>query len=533
MSNKTKMEHSAWHTISLAEGELTLPRREDCPWWEKISRGYAFIILSLFPLFIGPDTYTNITVTKFLCFVVLTCLYLAACLMVGIIFPPGVPRFLYLRSRPLQRPTVPQLILMGYMIWAIICTAASPYQGLWLGQNRYEGLFSLLLYGLVFLLLSFWGEYTNGYIYGLAVMGALAGLIAVPQSFGSTVLYPEGYTYWNSAFLTTIGHQDCVAGIIDILMPALLCAFVVLDGGWRYLCLPGLFLLPYLAVFTDVDTAKMGFLAVAVLLPFLFRSRVRLSRLLIGTTPVLAGMAFATAFPGWETERHFAPGAKTAALLLLAAVFCALGWWLSHREGSWKVKPDTVCRLGYAAMAAAAVAGLIFLFCYNGDNRLLQEASDLLHGNLTDEAGTYRGYIWKGAMALIAQSPILGGGPGCFITRFAPFNEGYQAVSNTDVMVDFAHNDFLNIGVCTGLVGLGLYVAFLVALVVRCLRAIKHCPVLLILLAGILGYLAYSFFVFSIAIVSPLFWVMAGVADKCVRQASAVPPAQAEDEAET
>jgi putative inorganic carbon (HCO3(-)) transporter len=106
------------------------------------------------------------------------------------------------------------------------------------------------------------------------------------------------------------------------------------------------------------------------------------------------------------------------------------------------------------------------------------------------------------------------------MTRFAPFNEGYQAVSNDDVMVDFAHNDFLNIGVCTGLVGLVLYVAFVIALLVRCLRMVNRCPVLVILVAGILGYLAYSFFVFSIAIVSPLFWVMAGLADKCVRQAS-------------
>ena len=32
------------------------------------------------------------------------------------------------------------------------------------------------------------------------------------------------------------------------------------------------------------------------------------------------------------------------------------------------------------------------------------------------------------------------------------------------------------------------------------------------------GYLIYSFFVFSIAIVTPLFWVLAGLADHCVRQ---------------
>ena len=90
--------------------------------------------------------------------------------------------------------------------------------------------------------------------------------------------------------------------------------------------------------------------------------------------------------------------------------------------------------------------------------------------------------------------------------------------ANTDVVVDFSHNDLLNISDCTGVVGLVLYLAFVAALLVRCLRRVNTCPVLLIFMAGILGYLAYSFFVFSIAIVSPLFWVMAGLADKCVRQ---------------
>ena len=103
-----------------------------------------------------------------------------------------------------------------------------------------------------------------------------------------------------------------------------------------------------------------------------------------------------------------------------------------------------------------------------------------------------------------------------------PYNDAYNTAKGRNEVIDFAHNDFLNIGACTGLVGLGLYAAFLAALLVRCFRKAERCPVLLILLAGILGYLVYSFFVFSIAIVSPLFWVMAGLADQCVRQASAI-----------
>lgn len=97
----------------------------------------------------------------------------------------------------------------------MICTIASPYEDLWLGQSRYEGLCSLLLCGTVFILTSFWAEYTDGYVYGLGVMAVILGVIALVQSFGSAILYPEGLNYWNSAFLTTIGHEDCVAGYVN------------------------------------------------------------------------------------------------------------------------------------------------------------------------------------------------------------------------------------------------------------------------------------------------------------------------------
>lgn len=192
-------------------------------------------------------------------------------------------------------------------------------------------------------------------------------------------------------------------------------------------------------------------------------------------------------------------------------------------EKPWPVKPSAVRRAGYAALFALMLIGVVFVYGYSGEKAMLRELSGLLHGELSDEAGTYRGYIWKAAVKIIAQRPVLGGGPGSFFSLFKPYNEGYNDLSQYGVAVDFAHNDFLNIAACTGLPGLGLYLAFLVSLAVRCVRALRRCPAMLILLAGLLGYLVYSFFVFSIAIVSPLFWVLAGVADKCARQAEKSP----------
>lgn len=514
-----KRKPKAPAVLRLNSANAPLRWREDCPFWEWGSQFYALFILTVFPLLFGSEAYANITKTKAVIFAVVTCLYILFCALIGFVYRPGRRAGKWQRERTRTGLTLPQIILCAYVLWAVISTVASPYSDLFIGQKRYEGLYSILLYCTVFLLLSFWGEYTDAYVYGLGIMGAVLGFIAVMQSFGSDMLYPANYNYWNSSFLTTIGHEDCVAGIVCILVPALLCGYVILQGKWRQLCLPAQFFLTYITVFTDVDTAKIGFLIVALMLPCLIQSRDRLQKLLVGWIPILLGLAFGYTY---HRDRSFAPGAAALVFLLAAAASGALAWYMSRRERTWPFKPSAIRRVMYLFLAVVFVIALISVYGYDGDNRLMREVSNILHGELSDTAGSLRGYIWKSTLKIIRERPVLGGGPGSFYSLFAPFNEGYRALmNNASIYIDFPHNDLLNVAACTGLVGLALYLAFLITLAARCIRRAERSPVLLIFLAGMAGYLVYSFFVFSIAIVSPLFWVMAGLADKCVRQTEA------------
>ena len=492
-----------------------LQRREDCPLWERVSQCYALLILTLFPLLPGSDRYYNITVSKFRYFAVLTGVYVALCLLIGFIWRPGKKVGSLMRKRTKPRLTAPQILLLVYVLWAVICVLRSPYQQLWIGQSRYEGMLSILLYSTAFLLLSFWGEYTDAYTYGLGAMGIAAGFIAVLQSLDVSVIYDRGQNYWNTHFLATIGHEDCVACFVCILVPAMLCGFVILKSGWRWLGIPTLFFMTYIAVFTDVDTAKLGFLVPLLLLPCLIESRERLQRLLVGLIPILLGAACGFLNP---ESRSPAPPYGAAACFAAAAGLGLAAWLMSRSRRVWSVSPARVRRTAYIIMLVLLIAALLVLYNYHGNNRLLREASELLHGELSDEAGTTRGYIWKCTVKIIREHPVFGGGPGSFPSLFYPYNEGYMAASHTKDWIDFPHNDFLAVGACTGLVGLALYLVFLIALALRCIRAAYRSPVMLIFLGGMAGYLTYSFFVFSIAIVTPLFWVLAGLADKCVRQ---------------
>ena len=93
-----------------------LTRREDCPLWERVSVVFALVILAVFPLVVSSHTYDDITATKFRTYATLACLYIAACVGVGIAFPPGRDRNGVMRALPLQRLTVPQIVLLAYML---------------------------------------------------------------------------------------------------------------------------------------------------------------------------------------------------------------------------------------------------------------------------------------------------------------------------------------------------------------------------------------------------------------------------------
>ncbi len=497
-----------------------LPGRQKCAYWEKLTFGFSTLMLTVFPLLPGTQGYFNITESKYLYFRVFTMIYVVLCAIIFLYVFCSSKELTLRRKEGFQRLTLPQIFVLAYLVWGVISAIASPYPSgeVWTGQSRYEGLYSMLLYGAIFFCLSFWGEYSAKPVYGLALAAAVMGFIGVLQIFRSTVMFPEGYDYYNSSFLATLGNKDCFSGVTAVCVPVLVCAFCILDSKLRWICLPGAMLMFYVQLAADVDSGKLG-LAVAfvVTLPYLVDSRKKLSRALISWAALAICYAVYRIFPNYnyrEPDKMF--WFTVAAALLFAVIGSVLG--LIKRE--FKLKPKYIRRGVAALLIVLVIAGLTVIFLYSGNNRLLHEASEFLHGRLDDRAGSGRGFIWKHSLELVGKMPIIGSGPGTFFSRFSVYNSAYQELSPNTV-VDFAHNDFIQIAVCVGVIGVALYVAFLVSLAVRALKAAKYSPLVVIFAAGVIGYAVHSFFAFSIAIVTPLFWVCAGLLDKCVRQVMA------------
>jgi len=160
-------------------------------------------------------------------------------------------------------------------------------------------------------------------------------------------------------------------------------------------------------------------------------------------------------------------------------------------------------RLGMAAAIVAALAVGIF---WIGDERLVNRAADSIEQlkNTPDPQLAFfaRQEVWKDTLKLVGAHPILGVGLGAYEAVFPIY-----ARHNGMFVVNYAHNDYLQVMSDGGVMGLLLAVAFLVLLWRDVGRALQSedrrlAGLALGCSAGTFGLLVHSLFDFNLQIPS-------------------------------
>lgn len=489
-----------------------LRRQTERPYWERLSQIFAVALLAVFPLMMGQSDYANITEEKFISYKALTLVYLACAALLWLLCLKDKSLYKARKEKCPQKISIAQAALLLYVLWGLICALVSTQEDLWIGFRRNEGVLSMLLYAAIFLGLSLWGEYCDYLLPAMSVMAIAQAVLCLSQIWGNLIFYPPGYSYHDLPFIGTLGNIDIVSGFIALVLPALVCGFILLETRLRHVMLAGAALLFAIQVGIDVDSGKIG-LAVSLLLalPFLCSEQKHVVRTLYAFAVLLATDGI---FRYLEPRSVLVASTKTPFFLLAALAFAAAGFFLSKKGGALSFDPRTA-RIAVIALELAAVIGLMgYLFQYTGSNTLLWDAHEFLHGRLDDHAGTGRGVIWKATVQLINDNPVFGCGPGGFTKSLVPYYDHIELGK----WVDVAHNDFLHIGACTGYIGLAFYLIFIASLAIRALKNAVRCPLLVIFGAAVAGYLAHSFFSFSLPNISPMFWAMAGLLEKLIHQ---------------
>lgn len=182
-------------------------------------------------------------------------------------------------------------------------------------------------------------------------------------------------------------------------------------------------------------------------------------------------------------------------------------------------------RRAAAVMAAGALAGL-------GLALVASPVGDRVGDSFGADAGGGQGRLdeWEVAARVLARHPIIGVGPEGYRLAFAEgVDATYERRHGRNPLPDRTHNGLLDIAVTTGLPGLAAYLFVLIALGRFVLRALRRGrPWLIGTAAGLLGYAVQQQFLFPVAEVDPVAWLLAGalvvtVADRGELAALALP----------
>lgn len=165
--------------------------------------------------------------------------------------------------------------------------------------------------------------------------------------------------------------------------------------------------------------------------------------------------------------------------------------------------------------------GMILLFVLtSGDvfaSRFLSIFSDFFNIIKEEETaylgGSSRIYIWGKVIELIRMRPLFGFG---LDTLYIAMNMHFRGQIISDFgryrNWDKAHNEYLNIGVSSGLLSLFAYLGFLFLVLKKGMKNLKKHEAYVPILAAIIGYLTQAFFNIQVVMVYYIFFVYLGIA---------------------
>lgn len=150
-------------------------------------------------------------------------------------------------------------------------------------------------------------------------------------------------------------------------------------------------------------------------------------------------------------------------------------------------------------------------------NSVMKDAYKVASQQSTGYEGSSRLFIWEESLPLIKEYFWIGSGPDTFKYVFpATPEEREQYLGNRNMIVDKAHNEYLQIAITIGVPALILYMILTLVVLTKAFQAAKVAPerekiLLYGLVSAIFGYLVQAFFNISVVSVAPYYWAILGV----------------------
>ena len=425
---------------------------------------YIGLMMTVFLFYTGKFGFQGIADAKYSVFLAICGGYILIMLLLMVeLVLIGRRRFPSIRSVILKSSWTQRLMVV-YLFLTWVSAVISPYFPTTIvGATRDEGVLTITIYILVYLLVSIYGKIQKWMLPAFAVSVSAFDMLCVLQLYGLNpfTLYPEGYNYFGAnldyggAYLGTIGNVDSVAAFLCIVIPILWSSLVRLRDKCKWFLLIPLGLSLFVLL-------KMWVLA--------------------GLVGVFAGSAISLCV--------ILPVSKRAKKYLCGILLCC------------------------------AIIALALIFYVDVGNGLLHELHMLFSGRGEDSFGSGRIHIWKEVLSRVPEQLWFGSGPDTMhLANLDPFRRYDERLGMLIVAeIDLAHNEYLNILFHQGIFAVLAYLVALLSAARDWLRRESHNCTAAVSGSAVLCYCIQAFFGFSLCVVSPYFWIILAFLEKTKRE---------------
>ncbi len=198
-------------------------------------------------------------------------------------------------------------------------------------------------------------------------------------------------------------------------------------------------------------------------------------------------------------------------LVVLGVLLRAKISW-RNQKGLWALPVFILCFIAFVELRSPAQKT-------TPDQKVMPTISKKIETTFDVKQGGIGGrlYLWEKALMVIKERPLTGYGLDTHGIAMQRFNLEYARKFAHSGILDRAHNNYLDIAIAQGMIGLFAYLSIIVTFVVWLIKALRaeERPEQKILYCGIFaavcGYLLNDFFIFSVVSVSPTFWALLGI----------------------
>ncbi|MDR0821228.1 MAG: O-antigen ligase family protein [Oscillospiraceae bacterium] len=509
-----------------------------------LARLYILYIFLIHPFIVGtkdPGYYANITEMKLMSFRIAVYIFMIVGIVLYAMLKYHNPGYRELPSKPKDVWRVPRVFEWSALaFWCVLMlsTALSidPQQSLVGASARNEGFLTWTGYIIAFLMITRFAKPRQSDMLLMTIASFFVALYGLFQWYGNEFLHliPVSFETMVGPNITHVSTMSNIDVYSPYLLLALFTSFVLfahsdkkyvwaflplglmafhmeqtiqVDGGWVGLL--GTLVLTVPLLFTNRNSIWKSFLFIGLSLPTFIIRRVSLDH--IGDWKAWSPEAIATLKP--MAEAQSAEILEIEPLLIVGAIACIVIAALVRFLPKLPVVPEKIYYIVYYGLVGfGAVGGIIALpiLAEQTSNATIVGAAHILQGQVPDEIGSGRGFVWKKCISMWLEKPIFGYGPDQFYTAFtARFYQ--ESVQKLGVNFDKAHNEYLQMLVDNGILGLGAMLTTLFSLAGRALRFIKKDPLTLALFVSCLCYSLQAFFNIHSQFQGPAGWVFYGL----------------------